>query len=495
VVLAGQVTLELSEPLGPRVVSRCGPGDWFGELALLALGPRSADARVTMNARLLRIDRTHWTDLSARAPQLFTRLSQRLGTHLLAQNQRTCAPRRTVVALEDAESWLEPLLVSLRRQFPGREVQSFFHGPGPVEAALARLIAPDAFALVPIEVAHLADRRVRRTASMEWTIQPGRGERAEERVRGASTEAALARLARHLAGGTVGIALGAGGAFGLAHLGLLEVLERAGVPVDHAAGTSMGAIVGACVAAGVPMAQVVAYACEAATHYRTLVLSDLDLRGRTLLKGQAVTELIRAIDDRLSADFDDLHIPFAAVATDVATGEEVVVSRGSLLDGIRPSFAMPGILPLARLGDRVLMDGAMCNPVPVEQVRALGADVVLAAQPIPQLTPGSEPAGGLVGYASWLAGHMPIPGLRHTFETLDLSLRSFQSLWYHLASASALAADAILAPDVSSFWFLGFGEAARIIDAGRAHGEAMLPTIRATLRERTGLVIDRECGP
>jgi predicted acylesterase/phospholipase RssA len=327
---------------------------------------------------------------------------------------------------------------------------------GALQQALARLVAPDAVVLVAGDgLEELADRRLRRLGPAEWMLEPGSGGEGPSWIRGASVEEALDRVARHVARGTVGLALRSGGAFGFAHLALLEALDSAGIPVDFVAGTSMGAIIGGMFAAGLSPARGIEFSHNLASRYRTLVLRDLDLRGGTLLKGSGVMQLLAEVDGARAATFEKLMLPFVAVATDIATGEEILLDSGSLLDGIRPSFAMPGIFPPCVVGTRLLIDGAMVNPVPVDRARALGADVVIASQPIPQLQPeAADPLAAFLSRVQGLASRLPIPRLGMGLRTLTVSLRSYQALWYRLAVASAHRADASVSPDLRNFWFL-----------------------------------------
>jgi NTE family protein len=176
---------------------------------------------------------------------------------------------------------------------------------------------------------------------------------------------------------------------------------------------------------------------------------------------------------------------------DLATGEPAVLRAGRLLEAIRPSFAMPGIFPPCRLGDRTLIDGAMVDPVPVGVARALGAHAVIACQPIPPLgAQGSDPVGSLLLRAHRVAEMIPVRRLRRGVANLGTSIRSFQALWHRLSAAAARTADAAIEPELGAFWFLQFGEAERIIEAGRASASAALPAIRAALRERLGLATE-----
>jgi NTE family protein len=173
----------------------------------------------------------------------------------------------------------------------------------------------------------------------------------------------------------IGLALGSGSARGWAHIGVIRELERLGITPQVVCGTSIGALVGGLYAAG--------QLDRLESWIRRLdwreILRYLDV---TLLMGGGFVEGKRLIDffrDEMGDHpIESLDIPFAAVATDLSTGEEVWFREGSLLDAIRASFALPGLFTPAQLDNRWLVDGGLVNPVPVSLCRALGADVVIA---------------------------------------------------------------------------------------------------------------------
>ena len=174
---------------------------------------------------------------------------------------------------------------------------------------------------------------------------------------------------------TIGLALGSGGARGIAHLGVIRALREAGVDVGVVAGTSMGALVGMGLAAGRldEMREVVLHLdWKQVLHY--FVEARIPRSG--LIDGARVLEFIRlhSQDRRL----EDLDIPYAAVATDLASGAEVVLDRGETATAIRASIAMPGLFTPVHLDGRLLVDGGLVNPVPVNVARRLGAEVVIA---------------------------------------------------------------------------------------------------------------------
>lgn len=172
---------------------------------------------------------------------------------------------------------------------------------------------------------------------------------------------------------TIGIALGGGAARGFAHIGVLQTLVAHGLKFDVVAGTSMGAVIGGCYAAG----QLDAFAqwSTALTRRRVLGLLDVSLSGSGLINGG---RLARLLDTTIGGTkIEALDLRFAAIATELDTGHEVWLTRGRLLEAVRASYALPGVFPPVRIGERWLVDGALVNPVPVSATRALGARLVI----------------------------------------------------------------------------------------------------------------------
>ncbi|MGR3433381.1 MAG: patatin-like phospholipase family protein [Shimia sp.] len=175
----------------------------------------------------------------------------------------------------------------------------------------------------------------------------------------------------------LGVALGAGGARGLCHIGVLQALEARGRAPDALSGSSIGALVGACYAAG-RLAALEEWA-RGLTRFGALSLWDVDLRSGGIIKARALDRLFRDID--LPETFDGLRIPLAVTATDMVTGAPVVMHDGSLFDAVRASIALPGLISPHRHGDRWLLDGGVVDPIPVAACRALGVEVVIASNP------------------------------------------------------------------------------------------------------------------
>ncbi len=174
--------------------------------------------------------------------------------------------------------------------------------------------------------------------------------------------------------GKIGLALGGGAARGWAHIGVMRALTEAGIEISCIAGTSIGSIVGAAIALG-----------------KLKVLEDfarqLDLRQifsfldvvypRTgLIDGEKVTDFFR--DHIENIDIEEIPIPYCAIATNLSTGNECVLNQGDLIEAIRSSISVPGIFTPVKRNDGFLVDGGLVNPVPVNAVRNLGADYVIA---------------------------------------------------------------------------------------------------------------------
>jgi NTE family protein len=172
----------------------------------------------------------------------------------------------------------------------------------------------------------------------------------------------------------LGIALGGGAARGWAHLGVVRALTEAALVPDIITGTSIGAVVGGCFAAG-EVENLEAFA-RSLTRRKVFGLLDLNFVGSGLISGN---RLSRLLDARLKdVRIEDLPQGFVAIATELGTGHEVWMSRGRLVDAMRASYALPGIFQPVRINGRWLVDGALVNPVPVSAARALGAEIVIA---------------------------------------------------------------------------------------------------------------------
>ena len=172
----------------------------------------------------------------------------------------------------------------------------------------------------------------------------------------------------------VGLALGSGAARGWAHIGVIETLIEAGIPIDMIAGSSMGALIGAAHAAG-RLAALHEWALNLT--WRGIVrLLDVHLSEGGLIRGEEIVHLLETLG--IHGAIESLPLPFLAVATDLVTGREIWLREGELTDAVRASIAIPGIFSPWHHGREWLLDGGLVNPVPVSACRAMGADVIIA---------------------------------------------------------------------------------------------------------------------
>jgi NTE family protein len=171
----------------------------------------------------------------------------------------------------------------------------------------------------------------------------------------------------------MGLALGGGAARGWSHIGVMRVLEREGIVPDVIAGSSVGAVVGGCYAAG-KLYELEEFA-KSLTKRRVMGLLDFHITGSGLIAGDRLRRLLE--HDLADLRIEKLPMRFATIATELGTGHEIWITRGPLVEALRASYALPGVFDPVKLGGRWLMDGAIVNPIPITTARALGADLVI----------------------------------------------------------------------------------------------------------------------
>ena len=298
----------------------------------------------------------------------------------------------------------------------------------------------------------------------------------------------------------IGLALSGGGARGSAHIGVIRALEEAGVKIDLVAGTSMGAIIGALYASGhdadaieeilVTMDWETALTDRPARIDRTMRLKELESRllvpyrlgfnnGEIqlplgVIEGQHLDqvfhEILRPVID--IRDFDKLQIPFRAVATDLVSGEQVVLSKGSLTEAVRASMSVPGVFAPVKVDGRLLVDGGMSNNLPVSVLREMGADIVIA-----------------VDISSPLLTEKQMTSVLSVTEQLTnfLTRRTTEAQIALLGEE-----DLLIVPDLGNFSSANFNAAAEIVvsgyEAAVAHQDrlAMLANVHVAPVQRPG---------
>lgn len=180
----------------------------------------------------------------------------------------------------------------------------------------------------------------------------------------------------------VGLALGGGAARGLAHIGVLEVLEKEGIPIDMVVGTSAGAIVGALYASGISALQMQEMVTGMDWNQRRRLV-DFSIPRTGFIAGERIVhELQKAMGGDLK--FSELKKPFACVACDLVSGEEAVMTSGSVAEAVHASISIPVIFQAVKRKGRYLIDGGLVNQVPVNVAKAMSAEYVIAVNVVPR---------------------------------------------------------------------------------------------------------------
>ncbi len=298
----------------------------------------------------------------------------------------------------------------------------------------------------------------------------------------------------------IGIALGSGVARGWAHLGILRGLKRHGIEPDVVAGTSIGALVGAAHLAG--YADTLEAWARSLTKVRLVTYLDFHAATGGLIGGRRLVERMKRYLGDLR--IEDLPAPFIAIATDLASGHEVWLREGLLVDALRASFSLPGLFqPVTAPDGRWLVDGALVNPVPVSACRAMGAQVTIAVNlnsemagrlshsnmPIPSaagIDGLREAANSRSGGIGWLFDGRARrkarrgPNYPSVFSVMVSALNIFQDR----IARSRLAGDppdVLIAPRLSEFGLFEFDRADEIVAEGEAAVERAIPDLRAAL--------------
>jgi NTE family protein len=298
----------------------------------------------------------------------------------------------------------------------------------------------------------------------------------------------------------IGLALGSGSARGWSHIGVIDALGEAGIEADIVCGTSIGSLVGAAYVAG-RLAELRRWA-ENVTRREIVAMLDIRLSGGGLVDGSRVVAWLKGIG--VDGPIESYAKRYAAIATDLATGREVWFERGPILDAVRASIALPGILSPAKIDERWLVDGGLSNPVPVSVCRALGADVIIAVnlngdllgrrfsdeRPADAILPSQVPNELLAGVLEQVP-----PGLREQatqiiqrllprrpvapgyFQVLTNSINIMQD-YVTRARLAGEPPHVMLAPRLRDIGLMEYNRAAEAMAEGRSCVEQAMPTLR-----------------
>ncbi len=248
----------------------------------------------------------------------------------------------------------------------------------------------------------------------------------------------------------VGIALGGGFARGLAHVGVLKVLEEEGIPVNLIAGTSVGSVIGAAYASGISAKELE----EVAALVRFKDFSRWSFSRFGIFNNDKMAVFLGKV--LRCKTFEELRIPLAVTATDVVTGEAAIFTAGELIDPVRASCAYPGMFRPVNINGRLLVDGLLAHSVPTVPLRAMGATHVI----------------GVTLSASWVKKQGP----RHVFDVIG---QCFSIAQDNMCSVWKSAANVVLEPAIGEFSYDDFARAPELIKTGEIAARAALPQIRS----------------
>ena len=249
----------------------------------------------------------------------------------------------------------------------------------------------------------------------------------------------------------IGLALGGGAARGFAHIGVIQVLEEAGIKPDLVVGTSAGSLVAALYAAGRPGAEL----ARVALAMDESAITDWSFPGRGLIRGEALARYVR--EQTGGKTIEQLAMPLGIVATDLDSGLPMLFQRGDVGVAVRASSAVPAVFQPVKIGSREYVDGGLVSPVPVRFARQMGAELVIAVDI------SSPPDGNATGD--------PFKMLLQTFAIMGKSINQFE----------LKDADIVVRPLLAGVSSADFTARKRAIDAGRAAGLAALDGLRARI--------------
>jgi NTE family protein len=525
-VLSGCLGAYAGDP--PQLLARIPAGETVGEMGVLSGRPRSATVRAIRDSDVARLPREAFDRIVATNPAALLRVAQLLVARLEAREPRDVrAMPRTYTLIPhapgaDIDAFASQFAAELGSR--GRvelvhadraadHTSAWFHrvesandyvvyvadaapttwtklcirqgdslllvapaadAPGPfaLGAAVDRPGEPDARA----ELVLLHDDRIRQGRAAGWRAQlPGA---PHHHVRGRDD---IARLARLLTGHAVGIVMSGGGARGFAHIGVVRALREAGVPIDLVGGTSIGAIMGAGVAAGWSTDEMTERFRR--TFVSTNPLNDYTLPFVALVAGLKVSRLLRQEFGDIA--IEDLELPFYAVSANLTTGHGSVHRQGELWRWLRASVAIPGVMPPVFHGVDVHVDGGAINNLPVDVMRRahagaivgvdVGADTTFSAG---QAAPEPPSLWNLPG---WIRHQRRRPGI------LRILWRAGMVNSDAATAAGRQQTDLLLHPPLAHIDLLDWKSFDRAIEAGYRHANERLGSLDAATLRRLGL--------
>ncbi|GAK04067.1 serine protease [Geomicrobium sp. JCM 19037] len=251
----------------------------------------------------------------------------------------------------------------------------------------------------------------------------------------------------------IGLALGSGGARGMAHVGVLHVLEAHHIPIDYIAGSSMGSLVGALYASGYNAAEL----DQIANLFKRKFYLDFTVPKMGLMNGKRIEELIYMLTK--GQRFDELERPLTVTATNLQTGAPVQLNEGNVAKAVRASISIPGIFVPVEHEQQMLVDGGIVDRVPAQVVRQMGADIVIAVD------------------VSYFPKQPPISSI------YDVIMQSMEIMGKEVLEARTILADVLMRPIVRQHSSVMFQDTPELIKQGKEEAEKYVSLIKERMTE------------
>ncbi len=499
---SGQVKVSVHPGDGQqeKIINYLGPGNFFGEMALILNQRRSATVTVAIDADLWMLRKADLDDLLADHPeialQITRELSRRLSDFVSEVKKR---PGYNLTAVFGDEVWLlAKEIYQLTRQ---RVVLFDATGRG-ISATVGADFQNEKLAILEA-MDNLSSEALIETLSIlvdgyDWVLvalPPGYSEVSAKALRLAEatvlygvpeeawiadscpgpvfycdgTEEEIGRTARKITNRLVGLALSSGGARGIAHVGVLQVLQEANIPIDMVAGTSAGSLFGGLYVCGKPLEEIADFAKN--------LVNLIDLKSGLwdpkfalpwdgLIKGNSTLKYLTKQFGHKG--FADTNIPFYVIAADVLSGEEVVFQEGPLAEAVRASIGIIGIFSPYRLKGQYLIDGGAVNPVPASILAENGAALIIASSVIPSIE-----EERVRGKAATRQNRQP--------NFLGVLSNMMAIMEREIIKTRMSPVDILIRPKVEIYTSMDYDKAEHFIQLGREAAEQQLPLIKKVL--------------
>lgn len=488
-------------------------GDYFGSISSLTGKPHTVSARALNDSVLLRINTKEFNRILRKIPKLAILLSRSLSKRLSRKTHKEIFESKIIAVYSlgfesDASSYLEALGRSLREESRKKVIiieSTRISKKRQVSSTLSSFTKDFHYVLVEVkgklrevnieilkqvDICHIISppdrylvnkaealaKRLRSlsashiTQSIYVILKEGEalGDKSKIEVFGylpknkLEYKKTIRRIARETSGVQVGLVLGSGAAMGLAHVGVLKVLEKEKIPIDIIAATSIGALIASLWAVGFSASRIEKMAYSLRSKLRTLFLLDPILPIRGFIRGRVVRRILAPYLGKKR--FSDLKLPLKIVACDIKKRSEFIIDKGKLIDAVMASIAIPGVFePAVYNNDTQLVDGGIVNPVPVSVLVKEGVKRIIAVNTLPS----SE----------------DIVRVSHKkLNIYNIIVNSFQVMEYSIATHSCKQADVYLHPIPKLADWYEFYKAKLFIKAGQDHAKLKLAEIKSLIR-------------